>query len=204
MLHTELFDKLSDAVEVVSLKGKLVYTNQAFYNIFCSQSGLISEAVQRGNLNLEKQIEELSLAPSYSFEREVRLDSENALLLETNCSKIDIDGEPHIIRVSKVIKKGVIEEEVKLMQSNKDYTTFFNAIDDFMLVVGFDGRVIDTNDAVEKYLGYSRKELRSIHLKTLFEERRVEEIREVVNNIKKQGKRYIPPRFLRKTEKGLF
>ncbi len=147
---------------------------------------------------MEKQIQGLSLAPSYSFEREVRLDSEKTLLLETNCSKMDIDGEPHIIRVSKVIKKGVIAEEVKLMQSNKDYTTFFNAIDDFMLVVGFDGKVIDTNDAVEKYLGYSRKELRSIHLKTLFEEKRVEEIREIISNVKKTGKEIYTTPFYKK------
>ncbi len=63
------------------------------------------------------------------------------------------------------------QAEEKLKQSEENFRTFFETLDDLIFIADRDGRILFTNQAALKKLGYSREEFQQMHLLSVHPER---------------------------------
>lgn len=59
---------------------------------------------------------------------------------------------------------GRVKTETALQESRSNFQTLFDTMDDYLFIFDGSGRIIHVNPVVEKRLGYSARELRTMHL----------------------------------------
>ena len=77
--------------------------------------------------------------------------------------------------------------EETLRESETNFRTFFEAVNDLLMVFTPDGRIIHTNPAVTEVLGWSARELLTMGIMDLFDKRDHESVIEAFTGLKKTG-----------------
>jgi PAS domain S-box-containing protein len=73
--------------------------------------------------------------------------------------------------------------EKALQQSESNFSTFFNTVDDFLFVLDLAGKILMVNDTAITRLGYAREELIGKDLLAVHPEERYTEATEIVRNV---------------------
>jgi len=77
--------------------------------------------------------------------------------------KIEIDGEEKLLECLVDISSRKIAEE-KLSESEKNFRSFFESIDDLIIVANVNGEIFYVNDVVISKLGYTIDEIKGMHV----------------------------------------
>jgi PAS domain S-box-containing protein len=93
-----------------------------------------------------------------------------------------IDGKEVFLKLVVDITDQKIAEEA-LRQSESNFSTFFNTIDDFLFVLDITGKILMVNDTVIARLGYTREELVGKDVIAVHPDERHAEVTEIVRNI---------------------
>jgi PAS domain S-box-containing protein len=104
------------------------------------------------------------------------------------------------IIVDDITEKREIQE--KLKTNEKNFRTFFETIDDLILVGDLDGKIIYTNSAVSKKLGFSNEKLRKMEILDVHPQNKRDEAKEILNDMF-AGKKDICPLPLRRKDNTL-
>ena len=98
---------------------------------------------------------------------------------------VGIQGETRDISVRK-------KAEFLLQQTQQNYETFFNSIDDFIFVLDEEGNIIHINSTVINRLGYDKEELVGLPVLTLHPEERREEAADIFRQMLEGSSTYCP------------
>ncbi len=89
--------------------------------------------------------------------------------VEVNTHFVVIGGKNRfVVSVRDITKRKKIED--KLKESENNFQTLFNSIQDMIIVSSLDGRVLYVNEAFKMKLGYTLKDLETIGVYTLYSE----------------------------------
>ena len=94
------------------------------------------------------------------------------------------DVELELFRTISGIISNVYERKLfhdRLENSENNFRTFFNTIDDLFIITDTDGKIIYTNRAVEKKLGYNADELRAMEIPELHSPEKREAASEIIS-----------------------
>ena len=93
-----------------------------------------------------------------------------------------IDGREVLLKLAVDITDQKMAEKA-LQQSESNFSTFFNTIDDFLFVLDITGKILMVNDTVIARLGYTREELVGKDVLSVHPEERHAEATEIVRNM---------------------
>jgi two-component system, NarL family, sensor histidine kinase UhpB len=99
--------------------------------------------------------------PSCQFEGRRNDGSHNRM--ESSCVPLEIDGETYLLLLARDISTQ--ERRRVVRDSEKRYRAIFDAAAIGIVQCTMDGRVVESNPAVERMLGYTRAELRGMHFR---------------------------------------
>lgn len=89
---------------------------------------------------------------------------------------------------AKALERDRLEQKVK--QTNDNFFNFFNMIEDLLIVLDYEGTIIDINNNVLKQLSYTRKELLGAPFLKLHPEDEVEKTKKNFNELITKGTEY--------------
>ncbi|NCC25756.1 MAG: PAS domain S-box protein, partial [Deltaproteobacteria bacterium] len=78
-------------------------------------------------------------------------------------TRIEVEGEDHLLETFVDIGR-LKETEARLRSSETNFRSFFDTVDDMLVVGNLDGHVVYANEALIRKLGYSREELATMHI----------------------------------------
>ncbi len=104
------------------------------------------------------------------------------------------------IIIDDITEKKEIQERLKI--NEKNFRTFFETMDDLILVSDLDGKILYTNSSVSKKLGYSKEKLRKMKILDVHPEQKQGEAEEILNAMF-AGKKDICPLPLCRKDKTL-
>ncbi|HNW47643.1 MAG TPA: PAS domain S-box protein [Thermotogota bacterium] len=168
--YTSLFNQSHDAVFILDLKGNVIESNKRAEELlgFTKQEmkGLpldVTSAAPERSYQVLEQILSGNVVPLY--ERPFRRKDGTTVPVEISAELVR-DGEGLPTHIQSVVRD--ISErkriEKKLIESEDNFRTFFETMEDMIFVADRQGRVFFTNGAVTRKLGYSLDELMGMHV----------------------------------------
>jgi PAS domain S-box-containing protein len=157
-----------DAIHVIDGEGKLVSWNDAFLaQLGYTADEATSLSVTDWNLDhLEGKASFpaiRSIEPPRKFEACHRRKDGTILDVELSTAGFELDGEYYLHASARDITERRLSEEA-LRESEANFRTFFETIDDMIMVATPDGRIFYTNQALTHKLGYSTEDLATMHV----------------------------------------
>jgi len=99
------------------------------------------------------------------------------------------------VKGAQIIMDDITEKrkmQERLKSSEKNFRTFFETVDDLITVGNYEGKILYTNSAVSDKLGYSRDELKEMHILDVHPDNKQQAAKEILNDMF-EGKRDICP-----------
>lgn len=171
-LRPAAFEACPESLAVVS-EGILVHVNPAFAHLF----GYSHEAELQGKpladllpdkhrcARLSKGTASLPSSCGYPGCRyQGRHKDGSSSSMESYCSEFEWQARKYILVTAHRLSHG--ERRRLFRDTEKRYRTIFNAAAVGITQCAMDGRVMESNSAIERMLGYTRQELRGMHFKS--------------------------------------
>ncbi len=157
----EGIEPLINVLQKIPCKSYPQWMNQMIHqeNIICDSVAEMSEAwAAEKELLLGQDIKSIFVVPLTVEKQLIGF----AGLDYVKKNKTFSESECHILKLWSSMLSGLINNlrmETLLSQSQQNYQTFFNTIDDFLFVLDMDGNMIHVNETVINRLGYQMDEL---------------------------------------------
>ncbi|WP_461205607.1 PAS domain S-box protein [Clostridium sp. DL1XJH146] len=166
--------------------GRYIEANKSFFE----KTGYTREEVigtKSSDLNLFVNIDDRNRVLSTfkkhgkvnNYEVKVRTKTGNILDGLFSIDTIDIENQKYLLTVMNDITE-TNEARRKIAESEANFRDLFNTLDDLLIILDKAGYVIYTNKATKMKLGYSEKELHSMHVLELHPQQYREEAQEIV------------------------
>jgi len=155
----------SDGIHILDLQGRVVEVSDSF----CAMLGYArSEMLEMHVFDWDVGLEWNERAqwvprlvqgqPSTVFVTKHRCRDGRIIDVEISSSPVQVDGQQLLFNASRDIT-GRKQAEQLLVESEANFRTFYNSIEDFLFVLDVQGRILFANDHVKTQLGYSAQEL---------------------------------------------
>ncbi len=187
--YTSLFNQSHDAVFILDLQGNVMESNTRAEELLgftkTELKGLPldkTSALPENSRQILKKMLDGETIPLY--ERLFRRKDNSTILVEITAELVrDEKGFPtHIQSVVRDISERK-QIEHKLIESEDNFRTFFETMDDMIFVADPQGRIFFTNGSVAKKLGYSMEELTGMHVLDVHPEDKRKEAEEIFNDM---------------------
>ena len=161
--YKKLLDTSRDGVHLLDINGNLIECNDSFCHMLGYPKGEVLYLNVKdwdAQIPPEKIVDILNdLIQSLSlFETAHRKKNGEIIQVEINAIGVEIDGQKYLYASARDITERKLAEK-ELLQTQQNYETFFNTIDEFLFVLDEQGNIIHTNSTVIERLGYSASEL---------------------------------------------
>lgn len=163
--YRTLFEASGDAIFIVK-DGVIVDCNHKALDVFdCSRRKIISRSpvdlsvpIQPGGYNaaimVEQHIQAVELGQSLDFEWKLRRPDGSSFYAEVSLSLVELSGESFIQAIIRDISERKETEKI-LRESEFRFRSFFNTNPEGILLLDFQGRILDANKAFMQQSGYS-------------------------------------------------
>jgi PAS domain S-box-containing protein len=160
--------------------GRIVFANTFATTFFGYQEdellhrhvvGTIVPATASDGTDLESMIADLFAHPQHYplHENEnIRKDGSSVWVSWTNKAFYDQEGKIAEILCIGTDNSERKKAEIALQESEQNFRTFFASINDMLLIVGRDGRLLMVNEVLQSVAGYTAEELSAMRLGQLF------------------------------------
>lgn len=104
-----------------------------------------------------------------------------------NDQPLNLVGTLMNITQRKIAQKQIKEDQQKIRASEKRWRALFKQAADEILVLDFQGRILDANSSTSKWLGYEKRELFNLYLKDLDAQLTPSQLTQYFNNLTKNN-----------------
>lgn len=169
-LFLAVFEKCPEGIAIVQ-HARIVRSNPAFARLFGYPSPDDLEGQPLANLlPMHHRCAETQEPPDRSgkcgypgCQFEGRHQDGSRSRMESSCAAFESGGEPFLLLTARDISSG--ERRRVFRDSEQRYRAIFDAAAIGIVQCMMDGRVVETNPAAERMLGYTREELRGMHFR---------------------------------------
>ncbi len=180
-----ILDTMPDYALWICEDGSLAYANASFCQAFGHDAGHIADLhvwellVDWDPMQWQEVWTAITHQGNMRIERLARRMDGSTFPMEIHLRYVDHDGRTLVSGLARDISAWRTVAE-RLRRSEENFRVFFNTINDLIFVATVDGRIIFTNDAVQRKLGYSADQLQGMHVVDVHPQERREEAARVV------------------------
>lgn len=191
--YQHIIHGMQDMVFVIDWNGKIMdVNNSAIKNLGYSKDELINLSLTKLDSSLslkeiKKLLKNFPTEKIQSFQTKHLTKDKKEIPVEIQSTVIKYQGKSVILSIARDISFRKLAEE-KIKASEENLKSFFNNVDELIFILDDKGNIIETNETVEKRLGYKKNELLNKPILSVHPPKRKNEVIKIVQEMI-EGKR---------------